>query len=145
MAYCAYQERCLAEVEAKAHELGLSPDETYEALVRLRHENFVNEERYARSYVRGKHNHKHWGRLKIKQGLLRKQVGAKLAQRALAEEIDYDGYLQTLQTLAEAKWQATKGRPAAQRQQQTTQYLVGKGYESSLVYEVVAQLARPAK
>ena len=52
--YCVYQDRCHAEVEQKMKEFLLIPEAKEEILLYLIKENYLNEERFTRSYVRGK-------------------------------------------------------------------------------------------
>ena len=76
--YCVYQDRCHAEVEQKMKEFLLIPEAKEEILLYLIKENYLNEERFTRSYVRGKFYIKKWGRNKIKVNLLQKGISEKL-------------------------------------------------------------------
>ena len=64
---------------------------------RLADDNFINEERFARAYVRGKFRINGWGRLKIKNGLRAKGVDENLIRTALTEEINEKEYAALLQ------------------------------------------------
>ena len=64
-AYCAYQERYQQEVRDKLYEWGLWKKDVEEIIARLVSDNFINEERFAQSFVRGKHNYKFWGKNRI--------------------------------------------------------------------------------
>jgi regulatory protein len=79
--YCAYQERSQQEVRDKLYEWDLKPAEVENIIIRLIENNYVNEERFAKAYVRGKFNQKGWGRIKIKQGLKQKRVPDGLIKR----------------------------------------------------------------
>src|ERR1700712_929985 len=81
--YCAYQERSQQEVRDKLYEWGLYPDAVENVIVHLIEGNFLNEERFANAYTRGKFNQKGWGRIKIKQGLKFKKVSDVLIKKAL--------------------------------------------------------------
>ena len=72
--YCAYQERCHWEVERKFKEWNIDSELHDDLLSELIQQNFLNEERYAQSYVRGKVNIKKWGAYKIKMELKARQV-----------------------------------------------------------------------
>src|SRR5690606_29639644 len=96
--YCAYQDRCHWEVENKMREFNLIPEAHEEILIYLIQHNFLNEERFARSYVRGKFNQKNWGRIKIRIELKKRKIPSRLIESALLE-IDEDDYLKTLQNL----------------------------------------------
>ena len=60
--YCAYQDRCHQEVRAKLLSLGVYGDEMEEIIVSLIEDKFLDEERFARSFARGKFRLKQWGR-----------------------------------------------------------------------------------
>jgi regulatory protein len=75
--YCAYQERCHQDVSNKLKSWGLIPDAIDMLLGELMQHNFLNEERYARSFARGKFRIKKWGRIKIRLELKKKGVYSK--------------------------------------------------------------------
>jgi len=83
--YCAYQERCHSDVRHKLLELGFRGPELEEALAALIADDFLNEERFARSYSGGKFRVLHWGRRKIEQGLRQKQVSEYCIRKGLQE------------------------------------------------------------
>ena len=67
--YCAYQERCEADVRKKMTGLTISSAQREEILRRLKDQSFVDDARFAALFVRGKMRENQWGRLKIRQGL----------------------------------------------------------------------------
>ena len=67
--FCAFQERSHQEVKMKLSGYGIAWADANLLLSKLIEEGFLNEERFAKSYASGKFNIKHWGRIKIKQGL----------------------------------------------------------------------------
>src|ERR1700753_2259928 len=81
--YCAYQERSQQEVRDKLYEWGLHQNAVENLIVQLIAGNFLNEERFANAYARGKFNQKGWGKIKIKQGLKFKKVPDVLIKKAL--------------------------------------------------------------
>src|ERR1700709_1825318 len=100
--YCAYQERSQQEVRDKLYEWGMYPTGVENVIVQLIAGNFLNEERFANAYTRGKFNQKGWGRIKIKQGLKFKKVSDALIKKALLT-INGDDYIQTLTKVLEKK------------------------------------------
>ncbi len=81
--YCAYQERSQQEVRDKLYEWGLYSNVVERVITELIAGNFLNEERFANAYTRGKFNQKGWGKNKIKQGLKFKRVSDPLIKKAL--------------------------------------------------------------
>src|SRR5471030_1842002 len=100
--FCAYQERAQQEVRDKLYEWGLWPDAVENIIVQLIGGNFINEERFANAYAKGKFNQKGWGRIKIKQGLKFKKIPDVLIKKAL-QTISPDDYLLTLQKVLTKK------------------------------------------
>jgi regulatory protein len=137
--FCAYQERSHQQVKRKLQGYGLNGMDADILLVELMHANFLNEERYAMAYARGKFKIKGWGKAKIKQGLKREGVGEKLIQQALAS-LGMDDYLDTLNTLTAKKWPLIKGASHIEKVFKLKRYLLGKGYDFEAIDKAIAQV-----
>lgn len=134
--YCAYQDRCHSEVRSKLLDLGIYGDELEEIIAELITDNFLNEERFARSYARGKFNIKKWGRHRIKQELKRRQITDYCMRKAM-EEIEEADYLNTLEELIRKKAEHMTDPFSFQNKQKLAAFVIRKGYESNLVWEVL--------
>lgn len=139
--YCAYQERSHKEVEEKLHQLKVWGEDADEIISNLIQENFLNEERYAQAYVRGKFNMKKWGRNKIRYALKRNQISDYCIKKGM-QEIDEEDYLKTLSVLTRKKYETLKKEQHFRRIQKTRAYLVRKGYEYELITETLTQLSQ---
>jgi regulatory protein len=126
-------------VKRKLQGYGLNGMDADILLVELMHANFLNEERFAMAYARGKFKIKGWGKAKIKQGLKREGVGEKLIQQALAS-LGMDDYLDTLNTLATKKWPLIKGASHIEKVFKLKRYLLGKGYDFEAIDKAIAQV-----
>jgi len=131
-AYCAYQERCHLEVEKKLKSWGLIPEAIDMLVGELMQHNFLNEERYARSFARGKFRIKKWGRIKIKLELKKRSIYAKCIEFAM-QEIDPDAYYETLKELLQKKSTLEKELHPYKRKVKLTRYLVSRGFEYDLI------------
>ena len=128
--YCNYQERCHQEVRNKLYELGATTPEVESLLTDVIEADLLNEERFAKSFCRGKFSQKKWGKGKIKRELKMRKVSDYCIKKGLAE-IDEDEYERVLERLAERWWEHyQKVKPQWAREMKTLQYLVGRGYES---------------
>jgi len=96
--YCAYQDRCHKEVRTKLIQLQVYGDDLEEVMSHLISEDFLNEERFARSFARGKFRMKRWGRIKIKIELKKRYVSDYCIRKGM-EEIDEVAYDETIQYL----------------------------------------------
>ena len=137
MQFCAYRDRSQKEVEEKLKELRMIPMACEEIIIKLMQEDFLNEERFARSFVRGKFRIKKWGRNKIKQELKLREISSPIIKLAFTE-IEEEEYKQTLKELAEKKFRLIKEPNAFKKRKKLSDYLLQKGYEPALVFECVA-------
>ncbi|GJM31672.1 MAG: recombinase RecX [Saprospiraceae bacterium] len=139
--YCAYQDRCHREVRTKLLELGVYGDALEEIIVELIAEKFLDEERYARSYARGKFRIKRWGRNRIKRELKSKGVTEYCIRKGM-EEIDETEYIEVLTDILTKKAEAlsTKESQAFLRNKKVAQYAMSRGFEGELVWEVLREI-----
>lgn len=135
-AYCAYQDRCHYEVEQKMREFVLIPEAKDEIIMYLIKENYLNEERFTRSYIRGKFYMKSWGRNKIRIHLKQKQITEKLISKCMNEVNDKD-YEKTILKTWEAYYSKQKGLKEYQKKIKTTRYLLSRGFEYEEILRVV--------
>ncbi|WP_307309866.1 regulatory protein RecX [Epilithonimonas hungarica] len=134
--YCVYQDRCHSEVEQKMREFLLIPEAKDEILLYLMKGNYLNEERFTRSYIRGRFYIKHWGRNKIRLNLKQKGITDKLISKCM-DEIDYNDYEKTLNKIYQDYFSKQKGLKEYQRKNKTIKYLLSKGFEYDLICEIL--------
>lgn len=135
--YCAYQERNHRETKEKLYSFGLYKNEVEQLLSQLVEENYLNEERFAIAFAGGRFRIKHWGRVKIKYELKQKNVSEYCIKIAL-KAIDEKDYQKKLHQLAEAKLKILKSeKNSFIKKHKLQQYLLQKGFESSLISSIV--------
>lgn len=137
--YCAYQDRCRSEVFKKLEGFDLKAEECEWIVEQLEMEKYLDEDRYARSYVRGRFGTRKWGKLKIGQHLKAKGVDSQLINQAVNEEIDEDAYEEALEGLLAKKMQSEKEQDPYKRKAKIINHLLTKGYESDLIFPLVSQ------
>lgn len=136
MDYCAYQERCHKEVRSKLLDLKIYGEDLENIIVELISENFLNEERFARSYARGKFRIKKWGKIKIRQELKKRYVSDYCIKKAM-EELDEEGYIEGLYELIEKKIPTEKETNEFKLKGRLAKYAISKGFESPLVWQAL--------
>jgi len=134
--YCAYQERCDKEIETKLFQWNFPKDQTVLLIDYLKTNSFLNNERFAFSFVSGKIRFKKWGRIKIKYHLSQKGIDKELIALAF-KEIDLDEYWNNLLHLTQRKFIDTKETNVWQKKSKMSRFLVSKGYESDLIREAI--------
>lgn len=137
--YCAYQDRCHKEVNSKLKEMGMIPAAIDEIVGHLLKENFLNEERFARSFARGKFNIKKWGKKRIINELKQRDI-TKYNLKLALKEIDEDIYLETLEILAKKRAMQLTETNVFRKRKKLADYLLYRGWESPLVYEITKRL-----
>jgi regulatory protein len=125
-------------VRNKLYELGFSTITVDDQISELIAADILNEERFAKTYTRGKWRMLHWGRNKIKQQLKLKNVSEYCIKKAL-REIPEDDYLSKLEELTIKKWNELRiERSTQMKKAKVYRYLLQKGYEQDLVLSCIA-------
>ena len=137
--FCAYQERCHEEVVAKLQTMKMDSNEIDQIMVHLIASNFLNEERFACSFARGKHRIKHWGKIRIANELKFKNISQTLINTAL-KEITSEEYLETFHALADRNWESIRETNVLKKRKKFCDYMLRRGFESNLVYDKVKEL-----
>jgi regulatory protein len=136
--YCAYQERCHKEVLIKLEELGIRHDDANQIILQLIEQGYLNEERFAKSFARGKFRTKKWGKAKITLELKIRQISDYNIRVAL-QEISDDEYIETLQYLIKKKWTDSNKENSMIKKAKIAQFASGKGFERSLIWDLLRQ------
>ena len=137
--YCVYQDRCHKEVEQKMREYNLIPEAKEMILLSLMQDNFLNEERFAKSFARGKFRIKSWGKNRISRELKARDISAYNLKTAL-KEIDEDEYLKTIYRITENRNDVISEPNIYKRKKKLIDFLIRKGFENDLIYKTVNEV-----
>ncbi len=137
--YCALQDRCQWDVLQKLNEWGLQQATKDHILELLITDKFVDEERFATSFCRGKFKIKNWGKRKIITALKRKNISTICINIGL-QEIDDNEYNQVLEKLFYQKKDSLKDKNLFTRKTKIASFLIQRGFESNLVWDKIRKL-----
>jgi len=137
--WCAYQERSQFEVRNKLFEYGIFNEEAENIISQLIQENFLNEERFALAFARGKFRIKRWGRIKIKLELKQHKVSDYCITKAL-KQIDGNEYFATLEKIIEKKTKEIKESNKIKKQYKIIKYAMSRGYEQDIIMDAIKKL-----
>jgi regulatory protein len=137
--YCIYQDRCHQEVEKKLKEFRLIDIAREEILLHLMRHDFLNEERFAKSFARGKFRIKKYGKLRITRELKLRNITAYNIASGL-KEIDEEEYIATGYELVAKKNQSIIETNPFKKKKKITDYMLRKGYEYNLINEAIASV-----
>ena len=137
--YCVYQDRCHKEVEQKLRDMNMIPQARQEIIAHLIQHDFLNEKRFALNYARGKFNQKHWGRIRIRQELKKRNITERLINLAIGQ-ISEDEYLEKLHAIATKKYKQLGCDNSLASKNKLKTFLFYRGFESHLVYDELNNL-----
>lgn len=139
--YCVYQDRCHKELEKKLREMKMIPEACDLILLHLMEHDFLNEERFARSFARGKFRIKQWGRRRIEIELKQRDISAYNIKAALSEILPEE-YENIFQEVSRKKFQSVHEPDFFKKRKKVADFLLRKGFESNKVYEVLRELEK---
>jgi regulatory protein len=136
--YCSLAERCKSEVMERVKKEINSADEIDEIIKILEEEGYINELRYATSYVRDKFRFNKWGKIKISYMLQCKRIPSSIITEALTE-IDEDAYLETLTDLVLSKSKSIKSSNPSDKKARLYRFAASRGFESDVIRKALIQ------
>lgn len=137
--YCAYQDRCHSDVMKKLSELKTDDKIAGEVLVQLIEEGYLNEERYVRSFIRGKYRISKWGKKKIVSELRFKGIAANLINICLSE-IDEEEYYEILKQLLNAKYAKLGNLKSFEIKNKLKNYAYSRGFELEIADNIISEI-----
>ena len=131
-ALCAQAEHCQQEMRDKMRRWELDETVQNRVLSRLVKERYVDDERYARAFVKDKIRYNKWGRRKVQQALWQKRIDADIQQQVL-DEIDENEYLDVLCPLLKQKRKSVKAASDYELNQKLVRFALSRGFDFSII------------
>ncbi len=139
--YCVYQDRCHSEVRTRLLKLKIYGDDLEDIIVDLIQDDFLNEERFAKAFVRGKYRMKSWGRYKIERALKEKRVSEYCIRKGM-EEILEEEYLENLERLLRKRVNIRPSSNERMLSMELMKFAQSKGYFYEEAKDIVRELAK---
>ena len=131
-ALCAQAEHCQQEMRDKMRRWGVDEVAQDRVVDRLVKERYVDDERYARAFVKDKIRYNKWGRRKVQQALWQKHIEQEIQQQVL-DEIDEKEYLEVLRPLLKQKRKSTKAANDYEMNQKLMRFALGRGFTFDII------------
>ena len=131
-ALCAQAEHCQQEMRDKMRRWELDETVQNRIVARLVKERYIDDERYARAFVKDKIRYNKWGRRKVQQALWQKHIDAEIQQRVL-DEIDEKEYLDILRPLLKQKRKSIKAESDYELNQKLIRFALGRGFGFDII------------
>ena len=129
---CARSEHCQHEMLEKMRRWGMTDEAQARVMQRLVSERYVNDERYARAFVRDKIRYNKWGRRKVEQALWMKRIDDDIRERVLGE-VDDDEYINVLRPLLKQKRRSTKAQSDYELNQKLVKFALSRGFTFDII------------
>ena len=131
-ALCAKAEHCQYEMLEKMRRWELPEEAQARVMQRLTEERYVDDERYARAFVKDKIRYNKWGRRKVQQALWMKHIDNNIQQQVL-DEIDEKEYLDVLRPLLKQKRKSVKAQSDYELNQKLVRFALGRGFTFDII------------
>lgn len=131
-ALCAQAEHCQQEMRDKMRRWEVDETAQNRIVARLVKERYIDDERYARAFVKDKIRYNKWGRRKVQQALWLKHIDADIQQRVL-DEIDEKEYLDVLRPLLKQKRKSIKAESDYELNQKLVRFALGRGFGFDII------------
>ena len=135
-ALCAQAEHCQWEMLEKMRRWELPEEEQARVMQRLVSERYVDDERYARAFVKDKVRYNKWGRRKVEQALWQKRIDEDIRKRVL-DAVDDDEYLSVLRPLLKQKRKTIKANSDYELNQKLMRFAVGRGFTFDIIRQCI--------
>jgi regulatory protein len=136
MQICSRREMCINDIEMKLESWGVTKIEAHKILDILLKENFINEDRYAKAFVKDKFSYNKWGKIKIASHLKTKRISPATISMAL-DSIDNDQYIETIEALLKSHKKSIKAKNSYEFKAKLMRFGLSRGFESHLLYELL--------
>lgn len=131
-ALCAQAEHCEQEMRDKMKRWELDETVQNRVINRLTEERYIDNERYARAFVKDKIRYNKWGRRKVQQALWMKRIDTDIQQQVL-DEIDEKEYLDVLRPLLKQKRKSIKAGNDYELNQKLVRFALSRGFTFDII------------
>ena len=130
--YCSLSEHCTQKVREKLVQWE-TPKEFIQPIIdKLVEEDYINEERFARAFVKDKFRFNHWGRIKITTHLRTLGISSENIATAM-QEIGDEQYAKMLDEIVEKKRKTIKNGTDYEIRAKLLRHALSRGFEYELV------------
>lgn len=136
---CSRAETCTFDIQTKLKAWGLEPEDAEPVIHQLKEEKYLDDERFARAYVKDKFRFNNWGRQKIAYMLHTRNICRDI-QEAAFEEIDQEVYSEKLAKLIAEKEKTIRAKDPLDKRNKLMRFAMGRGFESNMIFTAFKEL-----
>jgi regulatory protein len=137
--FCSFQERCTREVQDRLKSWAVQRQNIPGIIRQMQEEGFLDDARFARVFAGGKFRHNKWGKQKIEFELKMRGIPERFIAQGL-DEIEEEEYKEVLSALIRKKYAELNPEKNLNIREKIITFAYGKGFEISLVHELIKEL-----
>ena len=138
-AACSKAEHCKEDMRRKMERWEVAEDVQEKVIAYLEKERYIDEERYARYFIRAKKEYNHWGERKIEQALYMKRIPKDIYEPILKEICNNDFY-DILKSLLQNKKRSVKASSDFELRGKLIMFAMQRGFTYDQILEVINDL-----
>ena len=135
-ALCAQAEHCQWEMTEKMRRWELSEEAQARIMERLVKERYVDDERFARAFVKDKVRYNKWGRRKVEQALWTKHIDEAIRQQVL-DEVEDEEYIRVLRPLIQQKRKTTRANSDYELNGKLIRFAMSRGFTMDIIRQCI--------
>lgn len=140
MALCSRSEKTAYDLRQSMTRWGFpDPSKQENIITYLKENKFIDESRYATSFVRDKHRFNRWGKNKIRAMLRAKGIEDNTISEAL-DSISYQEYILALKEDLISKRRSIKSSNHFDLRGKLMRFAQSRGYETDLIYKTIDEI-----
>jgi len=140
MMYCSVAERCASDIEEKLKKLDINEEETAEIISRLYSENFLNDDRFLKAFIRDKFTYNKWGKSKIKYNLRQKGFDESTINNYLEDCLEDDDYILSLVNDLRKKSRMIKDEDPYKRKCKLMAFAQSRGFDMDSILKALSRM-----
>lgn len=135
-AVCSRAEHCKEDMRRKMERWEVADDMQEKVIDYLVKERYIDEERYARCFIKAKKEYNHWGEKKIEQALYMKRIPKDIYKPILKEICNNDFY-DILKSLLQNKKRSVKASSDYELRGKLMRFAMQRGFTYDQICEVI--------
>jgi len=137
--YCSISEHCISDADEKLQKWDVADTDRKKIIDRLIKEDFINEKRYVKAFVKDKFRFNKWGKVKISLSLKAKRIDNSLISAAL-NVIDDGEYEEMLAAILKTKLAGLKYTYEYEKQGKLFKFAQSRGFENDVIERVLRSI-----
>lgn len=124
---CSRKECCASDIRQRLSRMELSDKAMESIILKLKQEQYIDEERFIQSFINDKLRFNKWGRKKIEAALLQKQLPREMIDNSFSDYPE-EALYSSLPDLLKKKWRSVKGNTPYEKKAKLVRYALSKGF-----------------